>query len=179
MPWPFLTCKRDGTLIFANEHFSRMLQINTALNEGSLVQELFSVDEGTVDLGGLLQSVSVDEAWHGKWEFGGGEGRLTFEVMLRVDQGESGEQIWAVVLENPVINNQMILSTRSELRLLQLLMDHTLDYVFFMDPSGRLIITNQAFQEALNVPFPGSEIGQSIFEFVDESTAASFSLSLR
>nr|WP_281398178.1 response regulator [Ruficoccus amylovorans] len=74
-------------------------------------------------------------------------------------------------MENPVINDQIVLGSQSELRLLQILMDHTLDYVYFQDIRGHFIIANRAFQRLIRTPHPGYEIGRRLSDFVNEKTA--------
>ncbi|MGE9293420.1 MAG: response regulator, partial [Puniceicoccales bacterium] len=79
--------------------------------------------------------------------------------------------LWVIVMENPVINDQIVLGSQSELRLLQILMDHTLDYVYFQDIRGHFIIANRAFQRLIRTPHPGYEIGRRLSDFVNEKTA--------
>lgn len=173
MPWPYLLCDREGKVIYSNAHFERLLDLSHDSSKGISLATIFSTLESHKPVTDILLEVSTDEAWHGKWNFLEGGERLTIELVVQVDPSND-DLLWVIALENPVINNQMVLSTRSELRLLQILMDHTLDYVFFKDIGGRFIITNRAFQRALSVPFPGYEIGKTLGDFVEEETAHEF-----
>ncbi|WP_309396621.1 response regulator [Cerasicoccus maritimus] len=116
-----------------------------------------------------LLATTDSQAWHGKLRIAGSH-NLVLEALLQADP-DSSDNLWLIIMENPVVNDQMILNPRSELRLLQILMDHTLDYVYFTDIQGRFVITNRAFQRALETQFPGQEVGKSIRDFVTRETA--------
>lgn len=170
LPWPFAIAQRDGTIVHANAHFPRLLDVAEEEVVGKALSDLFCTGSSAIELTDLLGSVTPGNAWHGKWETLGAPDTMAMEVVVQVDEANPG-LCWVIILENPVINDQMVLSSRSELRLLQILMDHTVDYVFFKDTQGRFIITNRAFQQALKVPFPGFEIGKTLADFVSTETA--------
>lgn len=171
-PWPFLLVERSGGILFANTHFHRLLG-SEKLEQNTRIQDLFQPVGGTLaDMDKLLLDTCCGSAWHGKWETlqENPAGHGVYELVLEAD-AENPDHLWVILLENPVINNQMVLSTRSELKLLQILMDHTLDYVYFTDISGRFIITNRIFQRTLDIPYPGYEIGRKMSEFTQSETA--------
>ncbi len=170
MPWPFLLCDQNGEVLHANNSFLSISRKGKDLKKASHVQEIFSLHSETSSIGGLLEQLETGKAWHGKLRLNQLADGSVLEMMVQRDPGDSN-LIWFIALENPVINGQMVLGARSELRLLQILMDHTLDYVFFKDTHGRFIITNRAFQQALGVPYPGFEIGKKIGDFVNRKTA--------
>ncbi|WOO42828.1 hybrid sensor histidine kinase/response regulator [Rubellicoccus peritrichatus] len=170
LPWPFCQCRRNGDIVFANKHFSTLIGLS-----GKDISELSTRDvlkslHGEQSVSDILQNVAAGAAWHGKWNVLHKGEAIMVEFVVEVDSKDP-DLLWVIALENPVINGQMVLSTRSELRLLQILMDHTLDYVFFTDISGSFIITNRTFQKALGVPHPGFEIGRKLTEFVSSETA--------
>lgn len=170
LPWPFCQCRRSGEIVFVNEHFTTLIGLSEKGVEGLTTKDVLKSLHGDQSVCEVLQNVSSESAWHGKWNVLHKGEALMVEFVVEADANDS-DLLWVIALENPVINGQMVLSTRSELRLLQILMDHTLDYVFFTDISGSFIITNRAFQKALGVPHPGYEIGQKLTEFVTPETA--------
>jgi len=153
---------------------ARLLSTEAEALTGQPLKQWFGIDDGNGgDLPGTLGKITPKAAWHGRLNYQAGGDRIAIEVVIQVDPEEAG-QLWVVALENPIINEQMVMGARSELHLLQILMDHTIDYVFFLDLDGRFIITNAAFQTALNVTFPGQEIGRELRDFVEEQTAKEF-----
>ncbi len=170
LPWPFLACRRDGTLLHANKHFKQLTGGKIPLCKKGTIKGLFTEMPGERAPDEIIQEVTGKAAWHGKWSLRRGKENQVIEYLVQVDEKDDSV-VWIIALENPVVNGQMILSSKSELRLLQILMDHTLDYVFFTDISGRFIITNRAFQQALDVPHPGFEIGKKMADFVSRETA--------
>ncbi len=173
LPWPYLACGRDGVIRFANRHLARLLGADEALLVGQPLAQWFKADDEGGLLSEILGKVAAGQAWHGRLNYASGSDRVAIEVVLEADPAEAG-QLWLIALENPIINEQMVMSARSELHLLQILMDHTIDYVFFLDLEGRFVVTNSAFQSALQVAFPGQEIGREFREFVEEATAKEF-----
>ncbi|HTB63056.1 MAG TPA: response regulator [Opitutales bacterium] len=174
LPWPYLACGRDGIITNANRHIARLLGVDATTLANQPLSKWFKVDDGNGGaLTETLSKVTAGHAWHGRLNYLSGSDRVALEVVLEADPADAG-QVWLIALENPIINEQMVLSARSELRLLQILMDHTIDYVFFLDLQGRFIITNASFQNALKVGFPGQEIGREFGECVEEQTAKEF-----
>ncbi len=174
LPWPYLACGRDGVIRHANRHLARLLGADLAKLPGQPLAQWFQVDDGNGgSLKDLLGKTTPGHAWHGRLAYQSGSDRVAIEVVVEADPADAG-QLWLIALENPIINEQMVLSARSELRLLQILMDHTIDYVFFLDPQGRFVITNASFQNALQIGAPGQEIGREFGECVEEQTAKEF-----
>ncbi|MEO0795018.1 MAG: response regulator [Verrucomicrobiota bacterium] len=169
MPWPYAVCNRSGQILSCNEAFSQMVgkKISADLSN-QLSKYLKPVRKGK-SLEELLLRINRD-AWHGKLSLNSRDAGAVVEVLMQEDP-DIPENLWLIVMENPVVNGQMILNPRSELRLLQILMDHTLDYVYFTDIHGHFVITNRAFQRALESPYPGHEVGKSMSDFVTRETA--------
>ena len=162
--------KRDSRIEYANGHFGRMLNQYTTELLGHEVDRFFRLQESEECIKDLLQSLTPEHAWYGLWRAKEPcPTALSFEIMLQVDPHDE-QRIWGVVLENPIINNEMILSGRNELRLLQTLLDHAPDFLYLVDTSGHFIITNKALQELFGLPYPGYEIGKRFGDFVSEET---------
>ncbi|WP_309387694.1 response regulator [Cerasicoccus frondis] len=168
MPWPFALCDRKGNIVHCNDVFMRLIGAEGGNCIGQNLTEVMSTIQSGNDLEQLFAATG-QTAWHGKLRIAGSQ-NLILEALLQADP-DTPEQLWLIVMENPVVNDQMILNPRSELRLLQILMDHTLDYVYFTDIHGRFVITNRAFQRALETQYPGQEVGKSIRDFVTRETA--------
>ncbi len=168
MPWPFALVDRRGVVGYCNEPFLRLVGTEIDLAGGAPISHVISSVQANVQLNMLLAEAST-QAWHGKLKIAGRQ-NLLVEALIQAD-ADSPDMLWLIVMENPVVNGQMILNPRSELRLLQILMDHTLDYVYFTDIHGRFVITNRAFQRALETQYPGQEVGKSIGDFVTKETA--------
>lgn len=173
MPWPYLLCDRKGKILYANLHFKRLLDRGELGIEGMHVGKIFSGNDAGSAVPEVLSRVSAAEAWHGRWQFDEAGGVLPIEFVVQVDPFDAA-LLWIIALEHPVINDQVLLGAKSELRLLQILMDHTLDYVYFKDNAGRFVITNRAFQSALNVPYPGFEIGKTLSDFTNDEVSLAF-----
>ncbi len=173
LPWPFLTCGRDGVILNVSRHMARLLGVDETVCAGQPLTRWFNSDEGNGGIPHLLQGVAPGAAWHGRLTYQSGADRLALEVVVEQDPTDPA-CLWLLALENPIINQQMVMSARSELHLLQILMDHTIDYVFFLDLEGRFVVTNAAFQTALQVAFPGQEIGRELRDFVEGETAQEF-----
>jgi len=176
MPWPFLVADRRGRILHVNEAFEHLLQRGRGALTGAPLDELFDVGnpaEGS--LAEVLESITPEHAWHGAWRTSVEEEELRLDLVIQQDRRRE-ELLWLIVLEYPVINNEFVLSTRNELQLLQILMDHTVDYVYFTDTRGHFIITNWAFQKFLNVPYAGYEIGKRLADFVTPEAAREFNI---
>ncbi|GHC07258.1 hybrid sensor histidine kinase/response regulator [Cerasicoccus arenae] len=168
MPWPYALCDRKGMVVHCNDVFTRLVGVENSLESGLNIGEFMSTLQAGLQLNSLLAKTEK-QAWHGKLKIVGRQ-NLAVEVLLQADM-DTPNHVWLIVMENPVVNGQMILNPRSELRLLQILMDHTLDYVYFTDIHGRFVITNRAFQRALETQYPGQEVGKSIMDFVTKETS--------
>ena len=98
-------------------------------------------------------------------------GIASVEVTLHAEDSDS-DYLYIYTLEHPSVDGTLRFSSRSEMQLLQVLLDNTLEYVFFRDTEGRLIVTNEAFREAVDVDLGTTTvIGRTIDEFVSEASA--------
>ncbi|WPJ95704.1 ATP-binding protein [Coraliomargarita algicola] len=93
------------------------------------------------------------------------------EVVLERLAYES-DQVWLYVLEHPVVNDEVRFSSRSELNMLRVLLDNTLEYVFFRDLKGNFILANRAFRSAVAVGGDTPGVDTKIEDFVSEKSAA-------
>ena len=69
--------------------------------------------------------------------------------MLQRDESDDS-LTWLYTLEHPKVDDSVRFSSRSELQMLRVLLDNTLEYVFFRDLEGHFILTNRAFRGAVS-----------------------------
>ena len=123
LPWPYLACGKDGVIRHASKYFARLIGEEAAALPGKTLTKWFSADEGNGGLAHLLKHVTPGHAWHGRLSYQTGGDRLAVEVVIEQDPDDA-KVLWLLALENPIINEQMVMSARSELRLLQLSLIH-------------------------------------------------------
>lgn len=100
-------------------------------------------------------------------------GIASVDVMLQRDDTE-GSKVWLYTLEHPKVQEKVRRSSRSELNMLRVLLDNTLEYIYFRDISGHFILSNKAFHDAVS---DGNKIplaDNTIADFVSEESAAWF-----
>ncbi|HAV14139.1 MAG TPA: hypothetical protein DCX06_11705 [Opitutae bacterium] len=97
-------------------------------------------------------------------------GISSVEVMIYADREVDG-RLWLYTLEHPSVNGGLRFSSRSEIKLLQALLDNTLEYVFLRDTEGRFILTNRAFRQAASIPIHTSPSGELLSDYISEECA--------
>lgn len=119
----------------------------------------------------VLESLEAGVSWTGRvTPLTNQHGISSVEVMLYPDAEISG-RIWLYTMEHPSVNGQMRFSSRSELRILQTLLDNTLEYVFLRDKEGRCIITNREFRKAAAIDVNTSPSGELLSNYVSDESA--------
>lgn len=175
VPWACLRVSREGTILLVNESTQRLMNRHAKEMEGASILDFFMNDDEKLSIPDLLSLLMPEKSWQGAWVAIAGERRFVIDVMVRVDPQDSNS-VWIVALENPVINDQVLVSNRTELRLLQSLLDNTLDYIFLLDTHGHFMITNRAFRKVIDVPYAGYEIGKRLGDFVVDETRRQFAV---
>ena len=167
-PWGVaVLAAEDGTVLQANAH----LQQNylESQSENLPLEEQFAFAEKS-PLRGVLQQVRSGKGWSGRvTPLKNRHGISSIEVMIHQSQTDP-DQLWLYTLEHPSVNGAVRVSSRSELKLLQILLDNTLEHVFFRDGSGRFILTNSSFDRDVGA-VDGSPIGQRIGRFISDESA--------
>lgn len=97
-------------------------------------------------------------------------GIASVEVFLQRTAGVDG-QIWVYCMEHPVVGDQVRFSSRSEMNMLRVLLDNTLEYIFFRDIEGNFILTNRAFRNAVMVDDRQPGMDYRIEDFVAPKSA--------
>ncbi|MGB0371886.1 MAG: ATP-binding protein [Opitutales bacterium] len=169
-PWPAAVMEATGELKYANGAFAQLIGKSEIQLLGQQAGYwLKPIDEATPLLE-FLEDMPSDHAWQGKVQVLDHQ-KWTPTSFLVQKNPSKPEQIFLYSIEAPVVNGRRLMTSKSELRILQILMDNSLDYVFFKDTRGRYVLTNRAYQEFLNVPYEGYEIGRGVADFTDVETA--------
>ncbi|MFW5882889.1 MAG: ATP-binding protein, partial [Verrucomicrobiota bacterium] len=175
MPWPYLVTGADHCLLFVSEAFERLIDnVGTSYLGKPITEVVAPARESDPDLIEIIEVTSPDAAWQGRLNLRVSDDLLPLDFMIRENPRAPGQH-FLIVLENPLINDRMVLSSRSELQLLQILMENTVDDVFFKDTKGRFIITNSAFQRRRGIAFPGDEIGRTLDDLLPPKLARELS----
>jgi len=121
---------------------------------------------------GALARVAEKGSWTGRIvPHNNLHGISSVEVTLQAEDSQPGV-LYLYTLEHPSVDGTLRFSSRSEMQLLQVLMENTLEYVFFRDNEGRLILTNRAFREAVDSGETNRTVtGRTIGDFVSEKSA--------
>lgn len=169
-PWGVsLVSKDEGLLLYANEHLERYYlgdAWETAVVDDKFV---FPKGQGFTD---VVKGLSVLRSWSGRVvPYQNKHGIASVELLLQQDP-EDANRVWLYTMEHASIDGTLRFSSRSELQILQVLLDNTLEYVFFRDVEGHFIITNQAFSAAVATERLLSPEGLMIDAFVSDESAA-------
>ena len=168
-PWGVsLISKDEGALLYANEHIQRYYV--GADWDAVGVDDKFVFPKG-LGFADVVQQVSVAHSWSGRVvPYKNKHGIASVELLLQQDP-EDANRVWLYTMEHPSIDGALRFSSRSELQILQVLLDNTLEYVFFRDTGGHFIITNQAFTTAVATDELSSPAGLTIAAFVSQASA--------
>lgn len=159
-------------MLYANPHMQQHYFDNLA--GGPNINEFFTFPMGmSYDV--IKQRLKTVSTWTGRvTTVQNHYGISSVELMLHVDAADASK-VWLYTLEHPVVDGRLRFSSRSEMQMLQVLLDNTLEYVFIRDCEGRFIITNKAFMSAIEVEGAFvSPIGETIATFASEESVEWF-----
>lgn len=148
-------------MLSANAHMRDLYRCEA----GGNVDQLFHVHGGDA-FSTVVASLAAGDTWTGRiYPQENRYGIASVDVMLQ-REAQDLAKVWLYTLEHPKVDNNVRYSSRSELKMLRVLLDNTLEYVYFRDPEGRFILTNEAFRAAVSdgEKIPGMD--NSIGEFV-------------
>jgi PAS domain S-box-containing protein len=157
---------KDNKMLSCNECFQRYYMRGDAC--GGQIDEYFILAKG-------LKFVKLDLAQSGTWHgravpINNKQGISSVEILLQCDPQHS-ERVWIYTLEHPVVAGELRFSSRSEIKILQTLLDNTLEYLFLRDTNGRFILVNKAFRDAVKVATSKAIIGKKIDTFIAKKSA--------
>lgn len=98
-------------------------------------------------------------------------GIASVEVFLQRDSACDG-QIWVYTMEHPLIEDKVRFSSRSEMNMLRVLLENTLEYIFFRDIEGHFILANKAFRNAVQVNNRQPGANSKLEDFIDQKSAS-------
>ncbi|MFP4157740.1 MAG: response regulator [Opitutales bacterium] len=160
---------KDGRVLNANDCMREVYGCEV----GDLLSELCAFANGEM-LTELSEGVLTRSTWAGRIHpKKSRHGITSVEIMLQRDP-DRGDLLWLYTLEHPRVRDQVRFSSRSELKMLRVLLDNTLEYVFFRDIEGHFILTNRAFHDRVfdGEVFPN--VDNRIEQFVSPQSAAWF-----
>jgi two-component system sensor histidine kinase/response regulator len=168
-PWGVSLISKDkGVLLYANEHMQRYY-VGTAWDVAAM-DEKFVFPKG-LGFADVVKQLSAAHSWSGRVvPYQNKHGIASVELLLQQDL-EDANRVWLYTMEHPSIDGALRFSSRSELQILRVLLDNTLEYVFFRDTEGHFIITNQAFSAAVATDELSSPLGLTIAAFVSQESA--------
>jgi len=159
----------DGRMLLANQSMAELYSCHPA----DRWAELFSFTNGQ-SFSQVAARTRAGAIWTGRIDAKRSRHAITsVEVMLQRDASDP-DRIWLYTLEHPRVNNQVRFSSRSELQMLRVLLDNTLEYVFFRDLEGHFILTNKAFHEAAANAGEFPDVGNRLQDFISVRSAEWF-----
>jgi len=167
-PWGIAVfAHSSGQLLEANRYMRSIY----GCEDRSQLAELFSKSVEP-SLAAKVASLVPGAMWSGRiYPQGNQHGISSVEVVLE-RLAKEPEQVWLYTLEHPIVEDALRFSSRSELKVLRVLLDNTLEYVFFRDVSGSFILVNDAFRKAVSVNGLTPGAGTKIEDFVSRQSAA-------
>ncbi len=171
-PWGVAVLRAsDGVVVRSNAHMQRhYLDGEQDRQDSAKIFDYFTFS-GLADWRALQQIIKAGKTWAGRAvPLHSRHGITSVELMLHSDASHPDE-IWLYTLEHPEVGGHIRFSSRSEIQLLQVLMDNTLEYVLFRDLHGSFILTNRAFSEAVTSSPYDSPIGQTFDDYVSVESA--------
>lgn len=169
-PWGMAVYADFGAkLLRANEHMLS-LYFDADSSADSVTQQFRFRLEGGWDR--VLKQLQSEGHWSGRVvPLSNQHGISSVELSLHLDAKVAG-RIWLYTMEHPCVAGDLRFSSRSELKMLQVLLDNTLEYVFFRDTTGRFILTNRAFRQAIALGETADLAGETIRGYISEESAA-------
>lgn len=166
-PWAVAVFDADsGRILVANQSMCSIY----GCRESGQITDFFSISV-EAPLHSVIESLEPGGHWTGRiYPKSNRHGISSLEVTLERLADEPG-QVWLHALEHPMVNGEVRFSSRSELKMLRVLLDNTLEYVFFRDLSGNFILCNEAFRSAVAVDDLTPGVDTKLEDFVSKKSA--------
>lgn len=156
-------------MLSANAHMKELYRCES---DGD-VDALFHVD-GEQRFSAIVKGLGPGHTWNGRiYPQENRYGIASVDVMLQREAGGEAK-VWLYTLEHPKVGDDVRYSSRSELKMLRVLLDNTLEYIFFRDVGGHFILTNKAFRAAVSDGNNTPDVDNSIADFVSKESAEWF-----
>jgi PAS domain S-box-containing protein len=132
----------------------------------------FFSDQQAGGLEKVLEELEPGGNWTGRlYPIQNKHGISSVEVFMQREAGSDG-RVWVYTMEHPLLGDEVRFSIRSEMNMLRILLDNTLEYIFFRNLEGKFILTNQAFQNAVAVDGRQPDLNSQIKDFVAQKSAS-------
>lgn len=146
-----------------------MRKIYGCIEQGSFTEIFSGTQSG--DLESILRTLEPGQNWTGLlFPRVNQHGIASVEVLLQ-RLAENEAEIWVYTMEHPLVGDEVRFSSRSELNMLRVLLDNTLEYIFFRDIKGYFILSNQAFSDAVMLDGDRPSVNNKISDFVEQKSA--------
>lgn len=166
-PWAMAVLDRETARVLAANESMRLV---FKCQESAVFTDQFSISVQQT-LQAVIQSLEPGDKWTGRiFPQSNKHGISSVEVSLQ-RSNEHPHQIWLYTLEHPRVEGEVRFSSRSELNMLRVLLDHTLEYVFFRDLEGNFILCNEAFRSAVALEDRIPGVDNKIEDFVSQKSA--------
>ncbi len=166
-PWGIAVLEYGSGQVLAS---NRYMQTVYGCKIAGQVTDLFSFSAEET-LRSVIESLEPGKSWVGRVHPSENRhGISSVEVSLERLE-ENPEHIWLYTLEHPMVQDELRFSSRSELKMLRVLLDNTLEYVFFRDLNGNFILANEAFRSAIALEDLKPGVDSKIDDFVSQKSA--------
>lgn len=167
-PWGIAVFEyQTGKLIQANQYMRTIYSFEV----GEDVSDFIMLSQGD-RLDRIVHAIDPGKQWAGRvYPRSTRRGISSVEVVFERLESQS-EVIWVYVLEHPLVKDEVRFSSRSELKMLRVLLDNTLEYVFFRDLDGGFIVANEAFRHAVAYEGRVPGMNNTIEDFASLKSAA-------
>ena len=156
-------------MLSANAHMKDLYRCEA----GGDVDQLFHVHGGET-FSAVVERLAPGHTWNGRiYPQKNRYGIASVDVMLQ-REAQDLAKVWLYTLEHSKVDNDVRYSSRSELKMLRVLLDNTLEYIYFRDTEGHFILTNKAFRAAVSDGHKTPEMDNSIADFVSKESAEWF-----
>ena len=172
-PWGAASVSaEDGSIHYANAHMRTHYLGGERFAAGEVALDAVFHFPNGLEFAAIREMAANHSSWNGRAvpvdkRYGIASVEL---VIQKADDG--GDHFWVYTLEHPSVNGALRFSSRSEMQILQILLENTLEYVFLRDPNGHFIISNRAFRAAVLDDPKASVVGAKMDTFVSEASAA-------
>lgn len=166
-PWGIAVLENDTHRVLES---NAVMETLYRCGAGSDFSILFT-DKQAKGLDWTLSALKVGEIWTGRlYPRANKHGIASVEMLLRRSADAEG-RIWVYTMEHPLVGDEVRFSSRSEVNMLRVLLENTLEYIFFRDIEGHFILANKAFRSAVMVDDRQPGVNNKIEDFVAQKSA--------
>lgn len=165
-PWGVAILSRDQGRILG---LSTQMRVLYQCAVGTELEDYFHTSTGQ-SIRQIIGGLQPGQAWTGRFFLKEQQYGITSVEVVLQSEAEPSKHIWLTTLEHPRVCDEIRYSSRSELKMLRVLLDNTLEYIYFRDSLGRFILTNKAFQSAIAQQGRMPEVEHTLKDFFSEES---------